>query len=153
MGNQGILRRTLKDAVTLRPNYRGLSQLQTISLPPEEALHDESLAETIGQRAGLDPTDAVVIRKRSIDARGRRIQVHVAYEVFRPGALQETIRYTLDLPDVTGAPEVHIIGAGPAGLFAALRLIEDGLRPILFERGKDVRARRRDIAAINKDQV
>ncbi|MFM7195110.1 MAG: NAD(P)/FAD-dependent oxidoreductase, partial [Bacteroidota bacterium] len=118
-----------------------------------EALHDELLAETVRQRAGLDPTDAVVIRKRSIDARGRRIQVHVAYEVFSPGDTQDTIRYSLDLPDVSGAPEVHIIGAGPAGLFAALRLIEDGLRPILFERGKDVRARRRDIAAINKDQV
>ncbi|MFM7329796.1 MAG: FAD-binding protein, partial [Bacteroidota bacterium] len=67
-----------------------MSQLQTISLPPEEALHDESLAETVRQRTGLDPSDAVVIRKRSIDARGKRIQVHVAYEVFRPGALQDT---------------------------------------------------------------
>ncbi len=137
----------------MRPNHRSLSQLSTISLSPEEALNDEVLAEIIRQRAGLPSSDAVVVRKRSIDARGKRILVHVSYEVFSTGVAMELIRYHLDLPDVSHAPEVHIIGAGPAGLFAALRLIEDGFRPVLIERGKDVRARRRDIAAINKDQV
>jgi uncharacterized FAD-dependent dehydrogenase len=61
------------------------------------------------------------------------------------------IEFTRDYPNVSNAPQAIIVGAGPAGMFAALRLIELGVKPILIERGKDVRTRRRDLAAINKE--
>jgi len=145
--------RLLTDALVLPSNPPPLSRTGTITLLPEEALHDETLSDIIRKREAIAPYDAVVVRRRSIDARGKRTQVHVSFEVYEKGENSDLIRFNLDLPDVSNAPEVHIIGAGPAGLFAAIRLIEDGFRPILIERGKDVRARRRDIAAINKDQV
>jgi uncharacterized FAD-dependent dehydrogenase len=88
--------------------------------------------------------------KRSIDARGRQVKVQLSI------ALHDTEipAHRLNLPKyqrVKNQAEVHIIGAGPAGIFAALKLIELGIKPVLLERGKDVRARRRDLAAINKE--
>lgn len=90
--------------------------------------------------------------KRSLDARKPEIKVNLIYEAFID---EEPTKELLpfNLQNVSNAKPVHIIGAGPAGLFAALEAINQGLKPIIFERGKDVRARRRDLAAINKEQV
>jgi uncharacterized FAD-dependent dehydrogenase len=90
--------------------------------------------------------------KRSLDARKPEIKVNLMYEAFVD---EETTKEPIpfDLQDVSKLKPIHIIGAGPAGLFAALEAIHQGLKPIVFERGKDVRARRRDLAALNKEQV
>ncbi len=92
------------------------------------------------------------ISKRSIDARGRNIKIHVQLEVFVDEPMPYT-NYKWETRDVSKKNSVLIIGCGPAGIFAALRLIELGLKPIILERGKDVRNRRRDIAAIHKSHV
>jgi uncharacterized protein len=92
---------------------------------------------------------ALKILKRSIDARGRKVLYRMQVQVF----LDEVYvpeSFTVTYPDVRNSKPVIIIGAGPAGLFAALRCIELGLKPIILERGKDVKQRRRDLANINK---
>lgn len=91
--------------------------------------------------------------KRSIDARSRNIKVLIKAEVFynEPGPEQPS--FYIAYPDVSKKKPVLIAGAGPAGMFAALRLIELGRKPIIIERGKDVKSRRRDLAAINKNHI
>ena len=90
--------------------------------------------------------------KRSLDARKPEIKVNLRYEAYVDEIpVQESLPF--DLKDVSQAKSIHIIGAGPAGLFAALEAIHQGLKPIVFERGKDVKARRRDLAKINKEHV
>ena len=91
------------------------------------------------------------IRKRSIDARQNPVKINLQIELWENGEKREIIP-PFSPQDVSSSKEIAIIGAGPAGLYAALRAIEAGLKPIIFERGKDVRERRRDLAAINKDQ-
>lgn len=91
--------------------------------------------------------------KRSIDARSKRIQVDVEIGLSESGDDPRPIAYTKPDREVSEAPRVIIVGAGPAGLFAAMRCIELGAKPIVIERGKDVRERRRDLAAINKDHI
>jgi uncharacterized FAD-dependent dehydrogenase len=89
------------------------------------------------------------ILKRSIDARGRKVVYRMQVRVFINEPYQ-TESYTIKYPNVKDAKPIIIIGAGPAGLFAALQCIESGLKPIILERGKDVKQRRRDLANINK---
>ncbi|HTE01979.1 MAG TPA: FAD-dependent oxidoreductase [Mucilaginibacter sp.] len=89
------------------------------------------------------------ILKRSIDARGRRVVYRMQVQVFM-GEPYQPETYAIKYPNVKDAKPVIIIGAGPAGLFAALQCIESGLKPIILERGKDVKQRRRDLANINK---
>ena len=120
-----------------------------LTLAPEEAFDEEIFQEVVRKRLAIGEDQKFLPLKRSIDARGRKVLVRLSGEV----GLKRDISYSLDLPFVGNKPEVIIIGAGPAGLFAALRLIDFGLKPIILERGKDVRARRRDIAAINKEDV
>ncbi|MCG2420473.1 NAD(P)/FAD-dependent oxidoreductase [Aequorivita sp. F47161] len=92
------------------------------------------------------------IRKRSIDARRKPIKINLQLELWMQGEKRPTIPPFIP-QNVATAQEIAIIGAGPAGLYAALRAVEAGLKPVVFERGKDVRERRRDLAAINKDQL
>lgn len=90
--------------------------------------------------------------KRSLDARKPEIKVNLRFEAYIDEQPSKS-RFPFELKDVSKAKSIHIIGAGPAGLFAALEAIHNGIRPILYERGKDVRARRRDLAKINKEQI
>ncbi len=91
--------------------------------------------------------------KRSIDARSRQVKMNLQLEVFIDEPYQERSITEPVFQNVSNAQEVYIIGAGPAGLFAALRLIELGKKPIIIERGKDVQERRRDLANITKNQI
>lgn len=92
------------------------------------------------------------IRKRSIDARRKPIKINLQIELWEINEKKEVVKPFIP-KNVAEARTIAIIGAGPAGIYAALRAIEAGLKPIVFERGKDVRDRRRDLAAINKDQI
>ena len=103
----------------------------------------------------VSPSDIkhVAILKRSIDARQRTIKVNLKVAVYHNEEYHETTMPLPDYKDVSNAREVIVVGAGPAGLFAALQLIELGLKPIVLERGKDVQERRRDLKAINRDHL
>lgn len=130
-------------------------QITEIILSPEEAFDEEHFTNALYKKLGLPADGSVRVNplKRSIDARSRHVIVRVQCEVLQPGESLQTISYNKDLPSVVNGRRVVIAGSGPAGLFAALRLIELGVKPVVIERGKDVQLRRRDLAAINKDQV
>lgn len=126
-----------------------------LRLAPELGFSHENLENYLRAELGVPPDEVfrVEILRRSIDARGRKVMAELNLRIFRAELpTQHEIRFE-EYPHVASAPEVFVIGAGPAGLFAALRLIESGLKPIVLERGKDVRNRRRDLAAINKDHI
>ncbi|MBD2704339.1 FAD-binding protein [Spirosoma sp. BT702] len=127
----------------------------SLALPPEEALDEAIFRQSVLRRLSLPDTDDIVVRKRrqSIDARNRQVRVQVETDVFAGETPPPLIRYQKPQIDVSKAPQAIVVGAGPAGLFAALRLVELGIKPIVLERGSDVRIRRRDLAAINKDHV
>lgn len=125
-------------------------------LLPEEAFLPGMLEEIIASELSLPANLAfsIVPLRRSIDARSRQPKVNLRVQVYIDELPGPALSYDKNkLPFVGNRPVVVVVGAGPAGLFAALRLIELGLKPIVIERGKDVRARRRDLAAINKDQT
>lgn len=130
-------------------------QLTEIILAPEEAFDDQIFPSILYTKAGVanDGSAHIVPVKRSIDARGRKVLVRLQCEIYRKGEDVPSVTRSRDYPDVRNATPAIIVGAGPAGLFAALRLIELGYKPIVLERGKDVQTRRRDLAAINKDQI
>jgi uncharacterized FAD-dependent dehydrogenase len=91
------------------------------------------------------------IVKKSIDARSRNVKIRMQIQFFDDAQTDKSIQRNYQ--NVENKEEVIIIGSGPAGLFAALKLLEQGKKPIILERGKDVRQRRRDIAAINKNHI
>ena len=120
---------------------------------PEQAASEQSLKTYISREKGLDirTINAVRVLKKSIDARQRIIYVNVKVQVFI-NEVPETQEYTpTEYKNVSGKPAVIVVGAGPGGLFAALRLIELGLRPIVIERGKNVRERKEDLAKISRE--
>ena len=126
-----------------------------IILSPQEAYDPALFKQIISERLHILPDSDQTFRllKRSIDARSRRVVVRLLCEVLSKGSESQPIRDRRKYPDVSKSKAGIIVGAGPAGLFAALRLIEAGVKPIIIERGKDVQSRRRDIAAINKEQI
>lgn len=120
---------------------------------PEQAASEQSLKQYIGREKGLDvrTINAIRILKRSIDARQRTIYVNLTIRVFVNETPSEEEFVRTDYPNVEGRPAVIVVGAGPGGLFAALKLIESGLRPIVVERGKNVRERKEDLARISRE--
>lgn len=132
-----------------------MSRTVELSLTPEEAFNEELFDALLRNKLALSPDDDVVLQpvKRSIDARGKKVIVRLLVELIpkKDWKPRQSIKETYK--DVSHAPSVIIVGAGPAGLFCALRLIELGIKPVVIERGKDVQSRRRDIAAINKAQI
>ena len=132
-----------------------MHQSLQLTLPPETALDTAEFQHYITQKLQLSDVESLTVRKirQSIDARSRQVKVNVEAEVFVDETPTPLIAYQKNYPNVSQKPAVVIVGCGPAGAFAALRLIELGYKPIVLERGKDVRARRRDLAAINKDQI
>ncbi|MGX5820290.1 NAD(P)/FAD-dependent oxidoreductase [Chitinophaga lutea] len=128
----------------------------SLKLPPEAAADDRRIIREAASALGAKHTSITGFNliKRSIDARSRQVYYVLTLEVFidEPFHRHEAPSLRYDAV-AANARRVVIVGAGPAGLFAALRLIELGLKPIVLERGKDVRARRRDLAALNKSGV
>jgi uncharacterized protein len=126
-----------------------------LQVNPETAFNENLLKEEIRQQLNLQSEEKLQIKllKRSIDARGRKIRINITVLAV-VNELLPNEDFKIEYPYVFDSKKTcHIIGAGPAGLFAALKCIEDGIKPIIFERGKDVRLRRRDLAAIHKEQL
>ena len=122
---------------------------------PHMAADMDLLKEEIAIKMAIDPQliSYIHILKKSIDARQRTIWINIKANVYFDEIVAIPVQELPNFETVTNNREVVIIGAGPAGLFAALKAIELGLKPILLERGKDVRARRRDLKIINQDHI
>jgi uncharacterized protein len=133
-----------------------MQKIISLKLLPTEAADDSIIKKYIASSCGVkeNTVTGFYLQKKSIDARAKTIWVNITVQAFinEPFYIRELL--TTTFKDVTNAENsVIIIGAGPAGLFAALQLIEDGIKPIILERGKDVRARRRDLAILNKEGI
>jgi uncharacterized FAD-dependent dehydrogenase len=126
----------------------------TLQITPEEEADELLLKRIVAEKITLPTESITAIRnlKRSIDARSRAVKIHLQLEVYLDEVPLPT-EYRFEVPNVATATRVIIIGAGPAGLFAALRLIKGGFKPIILERGSDAKARRRDLAAINRQHI
>ncbi|EKT2069431.1 FAD-binding protein [Flavobacterium psychrophilum] len=127
-----------------------------LQVTPEIAANENLLKDYLSKQIKVSAKDVqhVSILKRSIDARQKAIKINLKVNIFLQG--ENFVEQKIVLPEykeVSNSQEVIVVGAGPAGLFAALQLIELGLKPILIERGKDVRGRRRDLKAINVDHL
>ena len=125
-----------------------------IRVVPEVAAQEDRLKAYLAEEYGFDvrTINGVRILKRSIDARQRQIYVNLKVRVYVNEQPHDDEYQHTEYPNVEGKPQVIVVGAGPGGLFAALRLIELGLRPIVLERGKDVHERKKDLALITKTQ-
>jgi uncharacterized FAD-dependent dehydrogenase len=127
----------------------------SLRILPEEGADEQSLKQAVGRHTGDAPEQIHAIRvlKRSIDARQKVIYLNITLRAFINETPEEAEYPSIEYPDVAGRKPVVIVGAGPGGLFAALRLIERGLRPVVIERGKNVRERKKDIALISREQL
>ena len=125
-----------------------------VRVVPQVAVNEQSLRGFLADEYGFDvrTITAVRILRRSIDARQRTIFVNLKVRIYINEQPADDEYQHTDYPDVSGCPQVIVVGAGPGGLFAALRLIEHGLRPIVIERGKNVHDRKCDLSLITKTQ-
>ena len=125
-----------------------------IRVVPEVAAQEDRLKAYLADEQGVDVRTIYGVRilKRSIDARQRQIYVNLKVRVYVNEQPHDDEFVRTEYPNVEGKPQVIVVGAGPGGLFAALRLIELGLRPIVLERGKNVHDRKKDLANITKTQ-
>ena len=126
-----------------------------IRILPEQAASEESISRFLVTDKGINPKDITHVRvlKRSIDARQRTIYVNLKVRVYLNEQPEDEEFIRTEYQNVEGHTEAIVVGAGPGGLFAALRLIELGIRPIVVERGKDVHTRRKDIAKISREHL
>lgn len=129
-----------------------IQELQ-LRILPEEAANEQSLKQLVARETGASVSHIHTVRvlKRSIDARQRTIYMNVKLRAFINEEPDEPAYQLVEYKDVSNGKPVVVVGAGPGGLFAALRLIELGLRPIVIERGKNVRERKKDIALISRE--
>ncbi len=128
----------------------------TLRLKPSESADEGFLKKIIAAESGknISSVTGFSILKKSIDARSRQVYINITLDVFIDEPFYKRKLQTFNFPDVSKSNKrIIIIGAGPAGLFAAMHLIEKGIRPIILERGKDVKARRRDLAILNKEGI
>ncbi len=125
-----------------------------IRILPEQAASEEGIKRYLAKEKGLDvrTLNQVRVLKRSIDARQRTIFVNLKVRAYINEFPQDDQYVHTEYPDVSSRPRVIVVGEGPGGLFASLRLIELGCRPIVLERGKDVRERKKDLSNITKTQ-
>ena len=121
---------------------------------PEQAASEQSIAAYVAREQSMDirSIKSVRVLKRSIDARQRTVMVNLKVRVYIDEFPQDDEFPRIEYGDVSGKPRAIVVGAGPAGLFAALRLIELGICPVVVERGKNVHDRRKDIALISREQ-
>lgn len=126
----------------------------SVRLLPQQAATEQTIREFVAREKGIDARTITHVRvlKRSIDARHRTVFVNLTLRLYINEEPTDDLFEPVVYPDVSRAPQVIVVGAGPAGLFAALKLIELGLKPIVVERGKDVRERKKDLARITKEQ-
>lgn len=125
-----------------------------LTLSPEEAAFDERIKKAAAISLGCDEGSFKFrISRKSIDARSKDIKINLWLDIFDLSQKSYPNQIGFKFEDVSRCPEVHIIGAGPAGLFAALKCLELGLKPVLFERGKDVSERKKDIAQIYRQHA
>jgi len=133
-----------------------MQQKITLKMLPSEAANEAIIKKLVANTTGKKESAVTGfhIIKRSIDARARTVWINLTVNAFIDEPFHQRDIQAFDFKDVSKAQKkVVIIGAGPAGLFAALQLIEEGIQPILLERGKDVRSRRRDLAMLNKEGI
>lgn len=131
-----------------------MNQTVNISIAPELVDDKIALVKAIAGQMNIDRNRITWFRiiRKSVDARNRNIKINLGVEVWLDEAFIEPNKVSFNFKNVRSAPEVLIIGAGPAGLFAALKLIELGYKPVIIERGKDVSRRKRDIAALHRNE-
>ncbi len=125
-----------------------------IRVQPHQAASIEALADFVAREMAVDRRTITHLRvlKRSIDARQRNIVVNLTLRVYINEEPADDVFVRTEYPDVSDAGKAIVVGEGPGGLFAALRLIENGVKPVVLERGKNVTERKRDLANISKTQ-
>lgn len=123
-----------------------------LALQPEEAASEQITKEKAAELLQIPANEitALIVQKKSIDARGRKVVVRLLCDVYHQEQAPPKSDYKLQLENVSHKKPVIVVGSGPAGIFAALKLIEIGAKPIIIERGKDVQARRRDLRSITQ---
>ena len=127
----------------------------SIRILPQQAATENGIKDFLGREYALNKNEiqAVRILKRSIDARKRQVFINLTVRIYINEQPQDDLFTPISYGDVSDRQPVVVVGAGPAGLFAALRLIELGMRPIVLERGQDVHQRRKDIARISREHI
>ena len=129
-----------------------MAKTTQFQVTPEQAKDSDFLKRKIKKELHLKSDDFTFKwKRRSIDARNRNIKINCTFSVYFDGEKAEEPQLFVAKKELKG--EIAIVGFGPAGIFAALRALEKGIKPIVFERGKDVRSRRRDLAILNKDSI
>jgi uncharacterized FAD-dependent dehydrogenase len=125
-----------------------------IDIPPYNTSEDKDWKDLVAKKINVtvDSISGIKLVKRSIDARKQRVMIHHIIEVYSEGELPP-MPYSFNYNNISDNDRVIIVGAGPAGLFAALRLIELGIKPVIVDRGKPVEERKADIAAINRSRI